>query len=438
MTETECSVCVEKFNKTNHAHVTCPYCNFDACRSCSQTFILDKTVATCMNNACNKEWTRKFLATAFTQKFVTGAWKLNRQKVLFEREKAMLPATQLLVEQQIAKEKIRARINDLDNQMDALRRQRDLLAHELQTGSPPVERRQFVRACPEPECRGFLSTAWKCGLCEKWTCPDCHIVKGERDADHTCHADDLATAKLLDSDTKSCPKCATGIFKIEGCDQMWCTQCHTAFSWKTGQIESRIHNPHFYEWQRRQGAVPRVVGDIVCGRELDHHLSGRIRTLMQARKSRNVDQETLFLRSIDSLVQATIHLQRVQMPEYRLDPVENNVRIRIDYLRQKITEPDFLVKIQRCNKQYEKKREIGEVLQLFVQTVTDITYRLHERVTHVTPYALGELNLYLEEIEGIRTYANECLADIAHTYNVKAKAIVLNRNQGVTNVLVNT
>jgi hypothetical protein len=34
---------------------------------------------------------------------------------------------------------------------------------------------------------------------------------------------------------------------------MWCTQCHTAFSWRTGAEETRVHNPHFYEWMRRTG-----------------------------------------------------------------------------------------------------------------------------------------------------------------------------------------
>ena len=45
---------------------------------------------------------------------------------------------------------------------------------------------------------------------------------------------------------------------------MWCVKCHTAFSWRTGAIETKIHNPHYYEWMRSKsanGEIPREEGD---------------------------------------------------------------------------------------------------------------------------------------------------------------------------------
>jgi len=251
-----------------------------------------------------------------------------------------------------------------------------------------------------------------------------------KNGEHTCNTDDLATAKLLDSDTKQCPKCATGIFKIEGCDQMWCTQCHTAFSWIFGNIDLKsIHNPHFYEWQRRNGPVPRAVGDIVCARELDHYLSTRIHTRTDF--AFGLQTQTVFLRAIDDIIQATIHLRDVEMPDYLV--VENKVPIRIAYLRQNITEGQFVAKLHLANKQQEKNREIAEVLQMFVQTITEILYRLEDE-----PYGLGLVitkELYLNEIEALRTYANECLVDIAHTYGHKPKTITLNSRYHTLNFI---
>ena len=37
---------------------------------------------------------------------------------------------------------------------------------------------QFIRKCPADGCEGFLSSAWKCGVCNIWACPHCFAAKG--------------------------------------------------------------------------------------------------------------------------------------------------------------------------------------------------------------------------------------------------------------------
>ena len=32
--------------------------------------------------------------------------------------------------------------------------------------STKTERKAFIKRCPADDCRGFLSSQWKCGLCE--------------------------------------------------------------------------------------------------------------------------------------------------------------------------------------------------------------------------------------------------------------------------------
>jgi hypothetical protein len=42
------------------------------------------------------------------------------------------------------------------------------------------------------------------------------------------------------------------IEKVSGCNQMFCVQCHTAFDWATGEIETGvIHNPHYFDMMKR-------------------------------------------------------------------------------------------------------------------------------------------------------------------------------------------
>ena len=60
------------------------------------------------------------------------------------------------------------------------------------------EKKTFIRRCLRDGCQGFLSTAWKCGLCEWYSCGACLTVKGEhRDTAHECKKEDVETAELI-------------------------------------------------------------------------------------------------------------------------------------------------------------------------------------------------------------------------------------------------
>ena len=129
------------------------------------------------------------------------------------------------------------------------------------------DKREFKQKCPKDNCLGFLSTKWKCGLCETKVCSKCLAIK-EEGLPHECNEDDVKSAELIKKETRSCPSCGTNIYKILGCDQMWCVQCHTAFSWKTGmKLTGIIHNPHFFQWQANGGeAAPvNLPGVQMCG-----------------------------------------------------------------------------------------------------------------------------------------------------------------------------
>jgi hypothetical protein len=429
-----CGICDENTNRSNHATLTCPFCSFEACRSCCETYILGQPNAKCMNTACGKEWTRKFLGSAFSKTFLNTTWRKCREKVLLDKELALLPATQAVVEQQIHKEKVQAEIDEVEVLIRQLEIRKNNLKIERNGGTVNTRNvRNFIRACPDSECRGFLSSQWKCGLCEQHTCPDCHVVIGlNRSVEHVCNPDELATAQLLDKDTKPCPKCSTGIFKIEGCDQMWCTQCHTAFDWRSGMIETRVHNPHFFEWQRKNGngEIPRAPGDVICGRELDHTFVPRLVRPFLSKVNSEQDKAATdeVLKYSNDIVRSVLHLQQVDMPKYRVDEVENNLDLRVAYMRKKIDKDTFSSRIHRDNKKYEKHHEMHQVLQMFVQTVTDILFRFASRLRSVgggNIFIMANFGMLKREMEGIVTYANECLEEIANTFEHKKKTIVL-------------
>ena len=436
-----CNICVETFNKKTRAKITCQYCNFDSCMECCKTYILNENIPKCMNNECNKEWTRQFLSKNFTKTFINNEYKKHREEVLYNHERSLLPATQPIVEREIRREHLSSEIIKYKNELYILKAKIMNLENERfrlngvdNSTNILIERSAFVRACPDEECRGFLSTQWKCGICQKWTCPNCHIIKGhQRICEHTCNPDDVATAELLARDTKPCPKCGTGIFKISGCDQMWCTQCHTAFSWRTGNIENNIHNPHYYEWLRRtnNGHVPRNPLDNPCGeRRINNYTYDNMCSsiLRKIRKLNTINDATLIsnLKELNTNLQVIcrniMHLRYHIIPKYQFNPIINNQRLRIRFMRNQITEDKFKILVQQSDKKHQKLREISNLLQLLHDTTSDIILRFSEEISSPDwTYNLDTIN----EIDPIVNYANECFVDIGKTYD--SKVITFNK-----------
>jgi hypothetical protein len=194
-----------------------------------------------MNRKCGKRWTQKEIRDKFTIIFINNDLKAQKENNLFEREKALMPISQQEANWQLTKESREKEKSELDKKIKEMIKEMieefkntvlkpfyDRIT-EITEPSKDKEKSEgkFIKVCGVTNCKGFLSTKWKCGLCEVYTCNECGIVKGKVGTmeyeNHICSADDIATMKLISSDTRACPKCAEGIYKISGCDQMWCT-----------------------------------------------------------------------------------------------------------------------------------------------------------------------------------------------------------------------
>ncbi len=248
-----------------------------------------------------------------------------------------------------------------------------------------VEKKEFVKKCPVNDCNGFLSTQWKCGLCENWVCPDCFETKGkERDCGHTCNPDILESAKLLKKETKSCPKCSALIFKIDGCSQIWCTQCHTAFDFNTGKIETRIHNPHYYEYLNKinSGNVPREPGDIPCGglpheHDLIRFLNSKTSPFYSFPKDIRGRVVQFYRQIVDVQV---IELER-NLRINNAQDVEVNRDLRIKFILKKIDEKSFKQTVQQREKKSEKKKSTRSIFETLSSVGTDILQKTLQIIT---------------------------------------------------------
>ena len=375
-----------------------------------------------MSPDCGREWTRRYISEVFPFNFISGKLKRHKEQLLFDSERALLPATQPIVERNIKIEQLVNERRTIQQQIYELQTRRYRVQSEmynLQQNRTPVERTEFVKPCPDSECRGFLSTQWKCGLCQKWSCPHCHEIKGlERDVEHTCNPETVATVALLANDTKPCPSCHTQIFRVSGCDDMFCTNCHTGFNWRTGRAQNTIHNPHYFEWLRRNGnQIPRTPGDVPCQNQLTHTTFTDIRRLLNETHKENQFAKSCAL-FMERFIRNALHLRYVIVPNHeQAGRFQRNEQLRIMYMRNQITEDGFKTTLQRDQKRSDKMREIHNVLDVLLNTVTDIVLRF---MSHLSTAPAGIFSMdILEEIDPIIEYANECLVDISRTYKSK-------------------
>jgi hypothetical protein len=285
------------------------------------------------------------------------------------------------------------------------------------------EKREFIMKCPDGDCRGFLSSAYKCGTCAKWACQACLVVLGEKkDVEHTCDPGLVESTKLIRSETRPCPKCAAPIFKIDGCDQMFCVveKCGTAFSWNTGHIVSGvIHNPHYYEWLRKTGggAVEREIGDIPCGGMPQVGQFVRLFTRVELIKYATEYMLESF-RNMTELIAVRLPMYPARRPNMM------NKDADVCYLTNIIDEKEWRARLQRSDALFRRKREIGQILQTMATTFSDRINGVYSRLREFyiaeegntdTEDILNEwlIRAVIPELEQLRAFGNECFVNLS-------------------------
>lgn len=402
----DCPICVEPYNRSTRLIVTCGFCQYECCRACVKTYLLQHPVAKCIQ--CQVEWTPEMLTASFTKAFLCTEYKRHREQCLFDAEKAMLPATQVVVEQLAEEESIVREINGKRSMLKSLRQEicsLERTLYLLRRRGNEAPRKSFVRKCMNTSCRGFLSSQWKCHLCGFKTCKEC-LQCIDSDGEHKCDPNNIETAKLLAKECKTCPNCGEMIFKIDGCDQMYCTQCHTPFSWSTGRkVTGAIHNPHYFEWMRKQNASharPEDAIEVRCGREIDHAV---------VRKLNSIDYRDTFA----DVCRQIIHLRHTVLPHFTTHRYNENEDLRIAYLRKQISESQFKSTLQKREKATAKKRNIYHIIAMVIQCVTEIVFRFIQDATH--KLSCDEYTVYESELFNLIIYANECLQNVSKMYS---------------------
>ena len=448
----DCLICTEPFNKSTRKPIKCLYCNIQYCYSCCKNYVITVKNPICMNPECQSEWNNEFIQSNFTLTFYKGDFRRHQEEVYSDREKARFPEMQRFLE---ASNVLNETTNSMDNELNHIQkckeelRIRELLysnlkrkhqiytrlyngenisIEELQQLEDSINSGQkiesdrnlsFIQACKAPDCRGFLSTKWVCTVCNSSICPECEEVKrlgppqkNIIEPQHVCDPNILENVKMIKKDSKNCPKCASKIYRVSGCAQMWCTMCKVAFDWRTLSIITKgtVHNPHYYEWMRRHDRdVNFREEDNLCNQGVPNY-----NDLHHQEKNFNKYQLSKLLRFIQELEDGIIR-PRVPFPDREYN------KIRLEYLRNSINDEEFKKNIYNLEKRIQKDFEYRQIIELLVHVATD---QFRNWLKNIPKKSSEEYENFAIALFNLFDYVNQQLKEYTSRWGIPQKSII--------------
>lgn len=441
-----CPICISKYNKSTCAQVKCN-CDYSACKSCVRTYLLTTTKEPhCMN--CRVKWSPEFTKTAIGATFLNKEYREHKTKQLIDQvvarreqyladallyrdnrddKAAITELTKYMRAQNYPKKskeyiELQENIEDIQNRINT-RNGRPMSFRNPLRGFLYLQEREkrkkpqpykFIMACPSIECNGMLAEDYSCKVCFKTTCSKC--LEPEN-AGHICNPDIVASRKAIHKESKPCPKCACPISKIDGCDQMWCVLCRTAFSWNTGLIEDEyIHNPHYYQFMREQAAKQKVqVQEIPLRcRIRDDALQWLFRRLQL-----NIEGEQIPLNYMIDYIKYTNHISRVTITQFEQKLNNDDINKYIyQYILGEINKSTIGTKLY-LNKRAEEKNTLFLDIYKAIPMITN-------HMCYTIMNEQSDVQVLYNMFQKYSKYSNSELTKLVKLYDTKQKVELFN------------
>lgn len=466
----QCQICVSE--RVKRSMITCPKCNLLCCQGCVKKFLLDSPLQTPTCMGCKVGLDLDFVVSNMDPSF-DDDYRLHRAKIVLSLEKSLIPGTQAealreakmrehvaftttsnsnirkinkwlreahakkekyleksskykIVDQDIEKaNKYMAKYTEISSKIQeckfSIQKIRDSLEIESRMYSDSIHKKvevktvkdepKYICPCPQQDCKGFIdSVSYKCGMCEKAVCKRCQTPEHE---DQKCNPDTLETLKMLQKETKPCPKCRAPIFKIDGCDQIWCTSCHTAFSWNTGEVETgKIHNPHYYQWMRANGGMPREQGD-VRGERCGQQAVNFDRILINVSRFSPGIPELDYLTHCHRLI---FHIRQVMIIPVDIYDAGVGVMNRIRYMLGDFNEKQWLSKLKAREKVKDIKRCQTSLFTMCANTLEDLLNNISMCKDEY------EFINYFQQIQALNKYVADNVLKLKKRFKVKMES----------------
>lgn len=390
-----CDICVLNYNKTVNRQITCSKCQYSACMACYKQVIESSiTEAKCIS--CNNIFAYEFIATNFPQTYVNKEYRMHLAKITQDSER--LKMHEAVPYLQLAKDidnisnrmcAVNITINKLKSELAPLEGEYYRLSRDKSRLQYQYDRKQltnnattddikddilYVMNCIRADCNGYITKSYKCTTCDIRVCAQCHKLREGNGDNHICDPIEVESVAAIKKDTRQCPKCFTPIHRISGCNQMWCTVCHTTFNYNTGKIEVGItHNPHYYEYLRANNREEDAVHHIQCGEMPTYRqLEGLLirKNAPRSEISSNILQFLQFSIEINDMLlrhnRYYMHYgtHNASISFNNLDETDYNNKLleyRVEYLKNSITQEQWLSRINSCTNLHRRDREYHQL-----------------------------------------------------------------------------
>lgn len=437
--DTDCQICARPFTGHRRRPIECvnEECDEVLCMECFRKCIEDFGPRCAF---CSKEISQSHIRKNCPRSFCTGPLLEKNAEIERKYQESLFLKTQ---EEEVAvvlqRRKWQKDFEIIEKQKEEpLKILRTLsgLQAQMRRNYPNIadvknktkERAKFVQKCPDEDCRGYLNSSWKCGVCEKYFCNKCHVHKLERDDDHVCDEDVVRTIEHIKKNSKQCPnpECSAMIQHAGGCRQMWCPLCHTTFDYKTGEIDKGpIHNPEYFRWLRENGTeIPRNQNDLrPCDQVPDYYDITRVfRYYIDMSETKKIKAERVGdLDLISHLIRGKTHVERVMLTATQNDFSDQLTDMRVRYLMKEASEEEMMTLIRKVVASREKNSEAGQVYQLYV-TATDETLRNIEQILRDRrPYE--SFKQELSKVDKLKEYCSERISSLRKLFGCSFKYI---------------
>lgn len=411
----ECQICYGKSSK----NVECTHCSEKCCKKCFNIYILGNESNNCM--FCGEPQMKIFVRYNIMKKNIP-AFKAREAEKLVKQEKALLSDTRVQLQLEQTEEDVQFLVNGLhsllktrsnDNRAsrktfmifratvdESIKRVRMQL-HDLNGDNDYLLKlKSSGRAilcsfpCPVSGCNGIVLRT-KCDICGVTSCSKCREIS---DDGHVCDNKNVATVAIIKQETKPCPTCKVAIYKIAGCDQMFCTNCKSGFSWRNGKIlnTSILHNPHYFEWMQNHRNVN--IYEHGCENRDWVFITSKLRML--SRISHCYDGK---IRDINRVLGEVFEYFNTYV---NIDESKRR-QLRVKFIKNEIDENTWIKSLKRHITKMEKDDVIYAILSTFRDVMVDIILATNstkkelptfiDKCSEITRFTLGQFHKEIVE-----------------------------------------